>query len=153
MRNRPAIRGRQFRWSRSVAAARNELQRTWANSLAGKRGLPKGAIAIGWHRSKCAHILTEWALARVSVSLSATTCKSWPAATIPSGALRNWSASQAAATRAAGASIDTRFMSADSFLVQRPRLLGRWGRVALRWAGKCVAIGQRSNTAPQPDER
>src|SRR5271157_822178 len=53
--------------------------------------------------------------ARVSISLSAITCRSWPAATIRSGASRRSSASQVRATRAAGASIETRFMSARSF--------------------------------------
>jgi len=53
--------------------------------------------------------------ARVSTSLSAITYKSWPAATIPRGASRSSSASPVAATRAAGASIETRFMSARSF--------------------------------------
>src|SRR5438128_12308243 len=53
--------------------------------------------------------------ARASTNLSVTTCKGWRAVTIRSGASRSSSASQVAATHAAGASIATRFMSARSF--------------------------------------
>src|SRR5213080_455550 len=53
--------------------------------------------------------------ARASINLSATTCKGWRAVTIRSGASKSSSASRVAATRAAGASIATRFMSARSF--------------------------------------
>src|SRR5438046_8761509 len=53
--------------------------------------------------------------ARTSMNLSSTTCKEWRAVTIRSGASRSSSASQVAATHAAGASIATRFISARSF--------------------------------------
>src|SRR2546428_9059966 len=53
--------------------------------------------------------------ARASTNLSATTCKGWRAVTIRSGASKSSSASRVGATRVAGASIATRFMSARSF--------------------------------------
>src|SRR5438094_1081740 len=52
--------------------------------------------------------------ARAATNLSVTTCKGWRAVTIRSGASRSSSASQVAATHAAGASMAPRFISARS---------------------------------------